>query len=212
MIRSPIDIRDMVISHEEFEFRSMKVESDTLVRCSLDNCRITLEEPCWADFHGCAFHYCTILTKKKCGQPWYDCRWIECNFVGEFALGLGSRTEDCPLASGPMVIGCDFTQTSLEGVLFGADLPSIRFPHWPNVTILEPYVHQSELRALKLSPALEIWWFGECNNAHASYSSKTFNWDEVVKRKKSSKFAPVDLEPYTNEIRSVLGQLPYVIM
>jgi len=217
MIRSPIYIRDKEIHDEILEFRSAKIESDTLTRCTVTNSELILEEPCWADFHGCTFRGCTVVTKKLCSQPWYECRWIDCKFIGEFGFALGRRTEDCPLTPGPMVVGCDFSETILDAALFNADLPTIKFPRWPNVTILDPHLHKEELRALKFSPMIDGWWFLYTGDlGHPGYSSMswsvTFNWDRLVTLYRDQKVGSKDFEPYSDKVRSVLGRLPYVIM
>ena len=208
MISSPINFREKEIRDTTIEFRSSKKESDVLIRCTLRNCDLILEEPCWVSFASCTFKDCTIMAKKECARIWNGSRWINCKFVGEFSMGFGGRNEDCSLPLGPMVVGCDFSQTTLASTMRNAELATIKYPLWPHVTILEPGLHKQELCALKFSPAINGWWFLYSDDSHQSYSSKTFNWDRLVKSYSDT----VDFEPYTDEVRSTLSRLPYVIM
>jgi hypothetical protein len=112
-----------------------------------------------------------------------------------------------------MLVDCDFTQTNLAGcALFEAELRTIRFPKWPNVTFLEPGQHKSELQALRFPPAIQVWWDIVASGFHVKYSSETYNWDHYVKDAREAEFLPYDPEPYRDEFRSVLATLPYVII
>ena len=208
MICSPINFREQEINDTTIKFRSAKKESDKLFRCTVKNCELILDEPCWTGLLDSFFQDCTLVAKKECAQMWDGCRWINCKFIGEFSMSFGGRNEDCSLPPGPMVVDCDFSQTTLASTMCNANLATIKYPLWPHVTILEPNLHKQELCALKFSPAINGWWFLYSDDSHQSYSSKTFNWDRLVK----SYIDTVDFEPYTDEIRSTLSRLPYVIM
>jgi len=212
VIHSPINMRNQTIDNQTLIFRSEKVEPDWLVRCTVSNCEVILEEPCWANFLNSTFRGCNFNTKKLCAQRWMNCRWLDCKFIGEYGFNLGSRDDLFDLESGPMVVGCDLSQTALECVIVNADLPTIKFPRWPSITILEPGLHRAELQSLIFPAELRIWWFGESSDAHPSYSSKTFNWDNVVRRARESKAYPQEFAPYADEVRAILGRLPYVVL
>jgi hypothetical protein len=205
---------DASIENTRMVFRSAKKDNDQLIRCTVTRSEVVLEEPCWTFFLDSTFEHCRVETRKLCAQSvhaWSGNRWVDCTFIGEYAMGIGFRSADCTLSPGPMVVDCDFSKAIFNMTLVAADLPTITFPKWPHVTILEPGNHKAELRSLKFSEPIAGWWFLYSGDAHPSYSSKTFNWDNLVRRKREFKNDPLDFAPYTDEVRSTLSKLPYVI-
>lgn len=213
IVTSPrLEMRDREIKNTRIVFRSAKQNDDVLVRCTLSGCELVLDEPCWTSFLSCEFDGCAVVANKECAQMWRGNRWLNCTFIGDFAMGFGQRGDYCPFPLGNLVVDCDFTQTICDITLFEADLPTIKFPRWPNITILEPAKHKTELQSIQFSKILEGWWFLESRNTHPTYSSRSFNWDKLVQRKREFKDNPKDFAPYTDEVRSKLGALPYVIL
>lgn len=111
-----------------------------------------------------------------------------------------------------MLVDCDFSQVSGSFSLYAADLPTIRFPRWPSITFLEPAKHSKELQSLEVPKPLYIWWYGYSRGLNASISSQTLDWEKFVMEYREFKANPKDFAPYTEEVRSILGKLPYVIM
>jgi uncharacterized protein YjbI with pentapeptide repeats len=214
MIVSPYDIKGQDFEGTGFECGSSRQETDWLVECNLRDCELRIVEPCWTRFLNCTFRDCVIIAQKESRQTWEACRWINCKFVGDYCSAVfGYTGRYCALAPGSMLVDCDFSDTNLHGcAFFNAELTTIKYPKWPNVTILDPKLHQSELRSLRFSPIVQIWWDIYSAGIYESNTSKTFNWDRVVKARKESEHAPQDFQPYADEVRSIIGCLPYVIL
>lgn len=213
-INSPIDFRQRNIIKTRFNSGAIATKNDILFRCSLNECDFLIAQPCWTQFYQCTFDRCLLSVLSECRQHWNNCRWTHCRFLGDyFSVCFGHRDSDCALEEGPMVTNCDFSSVGLfEAVLFQADLATISFPKWPNVTILEPFLHKSELKSLMVPSAIQIWWDIYASGIHPSYSSTTFNWDVVVRNHKERKFVPQDISDCTDEFRNTLSRLPYVLM
>ncbi len=187
---------------------------DMLLRCNLHNCEVNVFDSLLTRFVNCSFLDCTLVAHREFKKSLDACRWLGCHFVGDYCgVGFGSRGRYCELSAGEMVVNCDFSKANLDMCgFYEADLKTIRFPSWPNVTILRPSDHKAELQALKVPSAIQIWWDIIASDCHPLYSAKSFNWNRIVEMRKNAKFIPMDFEPATEELRQALSTLPFVII
>src|SRR5262249_38984724 len=213
VIRSWFDIREKEVHGTRLECGTDPRDNDNLIRSTLESCELVLIEPCHTFCYECIFDTCTIMAQKQCRRSWNNCRWAHCTFLGDYeSVSFGDCDENCTLPPGPMLRNCDLSKTNLhECVVCNADLGSMKFPRWPNVTFLEPLEHIAELKSLTFPLDLNIWWDIFVGGVDTSYSAITLNWQSLVEAMKNPKYGPTELEPYTDLFRSTISRLRFVI-
>ncbi|HLL00168.1 MAG TPA: hypothetical protein VK539_06250 [Myxococcaceae bacterium] len=179
-------IEDKTIENERLELRDKNALYYLGPNLVLRSCTLLLRVPARRLLtRGMELVDCTVEVKRELiNLAWYEADLKGCRVTGRF---LGCDFGNYPDYVFPRrdvggVEDCDFTAAHLHACRFvGCDPSTLRFPHWPYFTILEPYRRWREFASI-LWPQESRTWFTSAEDDPETTAAVTFSAAELAKQ------------------------------
>jgi hypothetical protein len=154
---------DRLLENERLELRDKNALYYLGPNFTLRTCTLVLRVPTSRLLlNGLRLIDCTLEVQRELKElAWYEAQLKGCRITGRFfACSFGHWPDPVlPHREVGGIEDCDFTAAHLHACRFvGCDPSTLRFPHWPYFTILEPYRRWREFAAIMWPREIRTWF------------------------------------------------------